>query len=102
MPEPSVETLMPNNLKEAEKAAKELIAKKGPSEMSGKEILAKVYMRQGKTDEALKITKEVIKKAPNLAWPHILKGDILYNQGKKKEADAEHWRCRRKDSKKIY
>ena len=79
-----------NNLKEAEKAAKELIAKKGPSEMSGKEILAKVYMRQGKTDEALKIIKEVIKKAPNLAWPHILKGDILYNQGKKKEADAEY------------
>jgi len=79
-----------NNLKQAEKRAKKLIAKKGPSEIAGKEILAKVYMRQGKTDKALKIIKEVMKKAPNRAWPHILKGDILYNQGKKKEAEAEY------------
>jgi len=79
-----------NNLKQAEKDAKKLIAKKGRSEMAGKEILAKVYMRQGKTDKALKIIEEVMKKAPNRAWPHILKGDILYSQGKKKEADAEY------------
>jgi len=79
-----------NNLKQAEKDAKKLIEKKGPSEMAGKEILAKVYIRQGKTDKALKIINEVMKKAPKRAWPHILKGDILYSQGKKKEADAEY------------
>ena len=79
-----------NNLKQAEQMAKKLIAKKGPSEMAGKEILAKVYMRQGRTDKALKIIKEVLKKAPDRAWPHILKGDILYSQGKKKEAEAEY------------
>jgi tetratricopeptide (TPR) repeat protein len=79
-----------DNFKEAEKMAKKLIAKKGPSEIAGKEILAKVYIRQGKTDEALKIIKEVMKKAPNRAWPHILKGDILYSQGKKKETEAEY------------
>ncbi len=79
-----------DNLKNAEKMAKKLIAKKGPSEIAGKEILAKVYIRQGKTDKALKIIEEVMKKAPNRAWPHILKGDILYSQGKKKEAEAEY------------
>ena len=78
------------NLKEAEKIAKKLIAKKGSAEIAGKEILAKVYMRQKKTDEALKIIKEVMKRAPNRAWPHILKGDILYDQDKKKEAKAEY------------
>jgi peroxiredoxin/Flp pilus assembly protein TadD len=79
-----------NNLKQAEKAAKELIAKKGPSEIAGKEILAKVYIRQGKINEALKIIKEVVKKAPNKSWPHILKGNILYEKGKLKEAQAEY------------
>jgi tetratricopeptide (TPR) repeat protein len=79
-----------NNLKKAENTAKKLIAEKGPSEIAGKEILAKVYMRKGKTDEALKIIKEVMKKAPNRAWPHVFKGDILYSQGKKKKAEAEY------------
>jgi len=78
------------SLNKAENMAKELIAKKGPTEIAGKEILAEVYVRQGKTNEALKIIKEVMKKDPSRSWPHIMKGNILYSQGKKIEAEAEY------------
>jgi len=78
------------SLNKAKNMAKELIAKKGPAEIAGKEILAEVYVRQGKTNQALKIIKEVMKKDPSRSWPHIMKGNILYSQGKKKEAEAEY------------
>jgi peroxiredoxin/Flp pilus assembly protein TadD len=78
------------SLKKAENMAKELIAKKGSTEIAGKEILAEVYIRQGKTNEALKIIEEVIKKDPNRSWPHIMKGNILYSQGKKKDAEIQY------------
>ena len=78
------------DLKKAEKMAKELIAKKGSTETAGKEILAEVYIRQGKTSGALEIINEVMKKDPTRSFPHILKGNILYSQGKKSEAEAEY------------
>lgn len=78
------------DLKKAKKMAKELIAKKGSTETDGKEILAEVYTREGKTSEALEIINEVMKKDPTRSFPHILKGNILYSQGKKNEAEAEY------------
>lgn len=78
------------NLKKAEKMAKALIAKKGTTEIGGKEILAEVYIRQGKTNEALKVINDVMKKEPGRSWPHILKGNILLNQGNEKEAEDEY------------
>lgn len=78
------------NLKKAEKMAKRLIDRKGPAETGGKEILAEVYIRQGKTSEALKIINDVMKKEPDISWPHILKGNILLSQGDEKEAENEY------------
>ena len=78
------------DLKKSENIAKELIAKKGSTEIAGKEILAEVYMRQGRTDEALKTIEEVMKRDPNISWPHIMKGDILYSQDKKKQAVTKY------------
>jgi tetratricopeptide (TPR) repeat protein len=78
------------NYNKAEGIAKELIAKKGSTEIDGKEILAEVYMRKGRNDEALDITEEVMKRDPNISWPHIMKGNILYSQGKKKQAETKY------------
>ena len=78
------------NYEKAEGIAKELIAKKGSTEIDGKEILAEVYMRKGRNDEALEIIEEVVKRDPNISWPHIMKGNILYSQGKKKQAETKY------------
>ena len=53
-------------------------------------VMITTYMRQGRNDEALDITEEVMKRDPNISWPHIMKGNILYSQGRKKQAETNY------------
>jgi len=82
--------LKAGKLGDAEKQFSQLAKGKGRSEVLGKEGLAAVYARQGKTDKALVLAGEVEKKAPGRAYPHVVKADMLYSQNRKKEAQAEY------------
>lgn len=82
--------LKAGKLAEAEKTFTQLAKGKGSAEIVGKEGLAAVYARQGKTEQALKLAQEVEKKAPDRAYPHIVKADILYAKDKKQDAKAEY------------
>ena len=82
--------LKAGKLGDAEKQFSQLAKGKGRSEVLGKEGLAAVYARQGKTDKALALAGEVEKKAPGRAYPHVVKADMLYSQNRKKEAQAEY------------
>lgn len=75
---------------EAERVFSQLAMGKGQAEVLGKEGLAAVYTRQGKSDKAYTLAQELEKKAPNRAYAHMVKADVLYSRNKKKEAQAEY------------
>jgi tetratricopeptide (TPR) repeat protein len=81
--------LKDEKLKEAEEVFKDL-SQKADGEVVGKEGLAAVYAKKGQPDKALQFAKEVEQKAPERAYVHVIKGDILYAQDKKKEAAVEY------------
>jgi tetratricopeptide (TPR) repeat protein/peroxiredoxin len=82
--------LKEGNVKEAAKTFRELADKKGQSEVLGKEGLAAVYAKEGKTANALALVEEVEHKAPERGYVQVVKGDILYAQNKKEEAGAAY------------
>ncbi|MGA1875111.1 MAG: tetratricopeptide repeat protein [bacterium] len=82
--------LKEGNIKEAEAVFHDLSQKGEQAEIPGKEGLAAVYAQKGQTDKALELAREVEKKAPERAYVHVIKGDLLYAQDKKKEAEAEY------------
>ncbi len=82
--------LKEKNLKEAESVFQEISQKGSQGEVLGKEGLSAVYAQKGETDKALRLAGEVEQKAPRRAYAHVVKGDILYAQNKKKEAEAEY------------
>ena len=75
---------------EAENVFRKLASQGGKAEVIGKEGLAAVYVRKGRYHEALTLTEEVEKKDPERAYVHVLRGDILYAQGKKEAARREY------------
>jgi len=82
--------LKEQNLKEAEEVFKNVSTKGTQGEVLGKEGLAAVYAKKGEPEKALQLAKEVEQKAPERAYIHVVKGDALYAQDKKKEAEAEY------------
>jgi tetratricopeptide (TPR) repeat protein len=82
--------LKEQNLKEAEEVFKEVSKKGAQGEVLGKEGLAAVYAQKGQPEKALELAKEVEQKAPDRAYVHVIKGDALYAQDKKREAEAEY------------
>jgi tetratricopeptide (TPR) repeat protein/peroxiredoxin len=74
---------------EAGQIFQELAQKGGPGEIPGKEGLAAVHAKKGETDKALKLVSEVEQKAPERAYPHVIRGDLLYSQNKVLEAQSE-------------
>lgn len=82
--------LKEQNLKEAEEVFKEVSQKGSQGEVLGKEGLAAVYAKKGESEKALQLAREVEQKAPDRAYIHVVKGDALYAQDKKKEAEAEY------------
>ena len=94
--------LKEGNLSEAEKTFSDLSKIKGKGEVLGKEGLAAVYAQKGQAEKTFALAKEVEQKAPDRAYVHVLKGDILYGQGKKKEAEAEYRKAVQKKSAEPY
>lgn len=78
------------NLKEAESVFAGLAKQGGEAEVLGKEGLATVYAKGKQTGKALALVKEVEGKAPGRGYVNVVKGDILYAQNRKKEAEAEY------------
>ncbi len=94
--------LKEDRLKEAEEDFKELVQKGKDGEVLGKEGLAVVYAKKGQTEQALKLAKEVEAQDPQRAFVHVVKGDLLYAQDKKKEAEAEYQLAIRKEKAEPY
>lgn len=94
--------LKEENLKEAEEEFKELAQKGKEGEVLGKEGLAAVYARKGQTERAIQLAQEVEQKAPQRSFVHVIKGDLLYAQDKKKEAEAEYQAAIRKETAEPY
>ncbi len=55
--------------------------------IQGKEGLAEMMFKKGKKEEALKIANEVLIAAPKRTMANLVKGKVLYANGKKKEAE---------------
>ena len=80
--------LKEKNFKVAEETFKNLSKEGAQGEVLGKEGLAAVYAQTEQPAKALQLVKEVEEKAPERAYVHVIKGDLLYAQDKKKEAEA--------------
>ena len=94
--------LRDKNFPEAERVFKEMSGKGTSGEVLGKEGLSAVYSQKGETAKALEMAKEVEQKAPERAYVHIMKGNILYAQGKRKEAEAEYQAGVQKGESEVY
>jgi tetratricopeptide (TPR) repeat protein len=94
--------LKENNLNEAEEVFKDVSQKGGQGEVLGKEGLAAVYAKKGQPDKALQLAKEVEEKSPDRAYVHVIKGDALYAQDKKKEAEVEYQKATQKKTAESY
>ncbi len=88
--------LKTGNYSEAEQTFKKLSHRKGEGEIRGKEGLSAVYMKKGETDKALLLATEVEKKAPDRSYAHVVKGDVLYSQGKREAALIEYHKAAEK------
>ena len=73
----------------AKKIFSTVAQKPGKGEILGTEGLAAVYAYKGDSQKAMELSDKVIKKAPKRAYPHVIKGNILYAKGKKKAAKHE-------------
>lgn len=94
--------LKENRLDEAEKVFASLSQKGTDGEILGKEGLAAVYAQKNQSDKALKLVAELEQKAPDRSYPHVIKGDILYAQNKKKEAGEEYKKAVNKKTAEPY
>lgn len=94
--------LKETNLKEAEEVFKDLSQEGAQGEVLGKEGLTAVYAKKGEPDKALQLAKEVEEKAPERSYVNVIKGDILYSQNKKKEAEVEYQAALQKKESEPY
>lgn len=78
------------DLKKAEEVFSELSRQDPQGEVLGKEGLAAVYKKRNQNEKALSLVREVEQKAPERSYGHVIKGDILYAQNRKKDAEAEY------------
>lgn len=77
-------------LDEAEQTFYNLSKEKGKSAVWGKEGLARVYEEKGQTAKSIKLAEEVAARAKDRPLAHVIKGDQLYRQNKKKAAESEY------------
>lgn len=78
------------NLKEAESVFAGMAKQGGEAEVLGKEGLAAVYASAKQPEKALALAEEVEAKAPGRGYVNVIKGDILYSQNRRNEAEAEY------------
>jgi tetratricopeptide (TPR) repeat protein len=86
----SYSELKQGNLDQARTGFEDLARKGGPDEIVGKEGLAAVHVRTGQVDKALALAEEVERKAPDRAYPHVIKGKVLVARNKIEEAEAQY------------
>ncbi len=77
-------------LDEAYKISDDLKKIKGQGEILASEVKATIYAKKGETQKALIVANEITKKAPERAYAHKIKADMLYAQNKKKAAAKEY------------
>lgn len=94
--------LKQGNLEGAEKTFQGLSKEKGKGRVLGQEGLTSVYARKGETEKALKTADELEKKGAGRAYVNVVRGDLLYRQGKKKEAEAEYQKAVRNKNAEPY
>ena len=82
--------LRESDTKKAEELFKDISRHDAEGEVLGKEGLAAVYKKQNQTEKALQMVRDVEKKAPERSYVHVIKGDILYAQNRKAEAETEY------------
>jgi tetratricopeptide (TPR) repeat protein len=90
--------LKQGNLDQARTTFDDLAGKGGQAEVVGKEGLATVYAQTGQQDKALALAADVEKRAPDRVYPHVIQGNVLYAQNKKKEAEAQYQKAVQKKS----
>jgi tetratricopeptide (TPR) repeat protein len=78
------------DLKRAEEVFSDLSRQDPEGEVLGKEGLAAVYKKRNQNEKALRMVRDVEQKAPERSYGHVIRGDILYAQNRKKDAEAEY------------
>lgn len=76
--------------RKAEKLFEDISRVDAEGEVLGKEGLAAVYKGLNQNEKALQMAREVERKAPERSYVHVIKGDILYGQNRKREAETEY------------
>jgi tetratricopeptide (TPR) repeat protein len=94
--------LKAGNLKEAEETFTRLSKKGGKEGAVGKEGLAAVYAKRGQQEKAMQLAQQVVHEAPERSYAYVIKGDILYAQGKKQEAEGEYQKAVEKGEAEAY
>ncbi len=94
--------LKDKNYAEAEKIFKEMSTLGASGDVLAKEGLAAVYAQKGEAAKALEMAKEVERKAPRRGYVNVMKGNVLYAQGHKKEAEAEYRIATQKAEAEVY
>ena len=94
--------LKAGNMKEAEDTFTGLSKTGGKGGAVGKEGLAAVYAKKGQQEKALQLAQQVEREAPERSYAHVIKGDILYAQGKKQEAEGEYQKAVQKGEAEAY
>lgn len=94
--------LKEGNFDEAEDFFQALSRKGSKAEILGKEGLANVYVKKEQPQKALQLVEEVEQKAPERSFVHVIKGDLLYSQGKHKEAEREFQKAVKKQEAEPY
>ncbi len=74
----------------AEKTFNQMAKKGGKEEVIGQEGLVAVYAKKGETQKAFDMANEVEQKAPDRPFVHVVKGDLLYSQNRKEEAENQY------------
>jgi len=80
----------------AEKVFEDLGKEKGQGKVLGNIGLMEVYQRKGQPEKALAKAKEIEEAAPEQAYVHVVRGDDLYRQNRKKEAQEEYVKATKK------
>jgi len=68
----------------------EIAGGSGKGAIIGKEGQVAVMAHEGKTEKALALADEVIKKAPQRSLAHKIKGDLLAGKGQLQEAETAY------------
>lgn len=82
--------LKAGDLPGARQIFEELARQGGPARTDAVEGLAAVSAAEGRHPEALELLRQLERQAPDRGYGHLLRGDILYANGRKEAAESEY------------